>query len=431
MTVVTRFAPSPTGRLHIGSARVALFNYAFARKMGGKFLLRIEDTDAARSTTDNIESIFSDLEWLGLDYEDDVVYQSQQSLVYGGMADLLIKKGLAYGKDGSIFFKYNGDACVVNDAVYGDVRYPQSEPRDICILRADGMATFHFANVVDDIWSKVTHIIREQDHLINTPIHNALRKAFDADLPVYAHLPMILNEQGGKMSKREGGGMVSIQTLREQGYAPQVVLNCLALLGWTHPDRIEKFDLDNICRVFDIKDIRQNNVKFDQKKLDAFNREYMSEAIQLGLLPDYIRQHRPQLWEWLCRRWPNASDRDFLISRCLGRGCVGRVDNLAEAADLWDFLMNDDPIPALTDEQRRLVALTRDTVEQFRVTIIDDLKKNSERIGAKFGDVAGALRLALTGSNVTPPLELVIHALPEDSVRRRLAAAVAGGCVSA
>lgn len=430
MSVITRFAPSPTGRLHIGSARVALFNFAFARKMSGKFFLRIEDTDTARSTTENIESIFSDLEWLGLDYEDNVVYQSQQRKLYREMADALLKKNLAFEKDGSVFFRHDGAESVVKDAVYGDVLYPQSEPRDICIIRSDGMGTFHFANVVDDIDLGVTHIIRGQDHLVNTPIHNALRQAFGVSLPVYAHLPMILNQEGGKMSKREGGGMVSLQTLQEKGYAPQVVINCLGLLGWTHPDRIEKFDLDDICQVFDIKDIRQNNAKFDQVKLDAFNRKAMRDIVLTSAFSDFIRVHRPQLWDWLCRRWPTG-DRDSLISACLGKGCVGRTDSLATAADLWAFLMESDPTPSLSNAQRLLVADAKDVVEKFGSTLLFDLGQVSETKGHKLGDVANALRLALTGSKVTPPLDLIVSALPPEVVQRRLAAAIAGESISA
>ena len=280
-----RFAPSPTGLLHIGGARTALFNWLYARHTGGKFILRIEDTDAARNTPEAVAIIFKGLKWLGLDWDEGAqegggargdlgpYYQSQRSDIYKSYVDKLLAADKAYKEaDGAIRFRLPKTPGLVRDLICGDITFERTTEPDPTIVRKDGSPVFHFVNVVDDLEMKITHVIRGEDHLSNTHKHIALFEAFGAQPPHYAHIPLILNTNGSKMSKRDEGA--SIGDYMDQGYLPEAVRNYLCLLGWSPKDNREVVDIREVVEKFDLPQVNRGNARFDINKLYWINGEY-------------------------------------------------------------------------------------------------------------------------------------------------------------
>src|SRR5687767_225412 len=292
MKVRVRFAPSPTGFLHIGGARTALFNWLYARHTGGTFILRIEDTDAARNTQEAVEVILDGLRWLGLHWDEGPLtgeatgaskgdrgpyFQSQRRDNYQRRVEALLSRGLAYEQDGAIKFKMQREPVVIPDLVVGNVTRELTDREkldpDFVIVRSDGQPVFHFVNVVDDLDMGITHVIRGEDHLSNTAKHIALFRAFGVEPPKYAHIPLILNLDGSKMSKSEHGAALS--SYMEEGYAPEAVVNYLCLLGWSPKDNREKMSLQEVVERFDLPHILRHNARFDMKKLQWLNGEYI------------------------------------------------------------------------------------------------------------------------------------------------------------
>jgi glutamyl/glutaminyl-tRNA synthetase len=280
--VRVRFAPSPTGFFHIGSARTALFNWLYARHTGGVFILRVEDTDKSRNTAEFLEVIYSSLRWLGLDWDEGPgaggafgpYLQSERGGIYREYLERLKATGRTYEKDGATVFKISGEPQVITDAIRG--RVERTEEKDFVIVRSDGNPVFHFVNVVDDIAMQVTHVIRGEDHLSNTSKHTELFKAFGAPLPTYAHIPLILKQNGpGKMSKRDQGALV--EEYRDRGFIPEALVNFLCLLGWSPKGDREKLPLAEIVSLFDLPGINQSNARFDEKKLAHMNMVYLHE----------------------------------------------------------------------------------------------------------------------------------------------------------
>ena len=275
-----RFAPSPTGFFHIGSARTALFNWLYARHTGGTFVLRIEDTDKERNGEEYLNVLKDGMKWLGLDWDEgpDVggnygpYFQSKRDDIYKNFLEILRKKGRAYDKDGAVFFKVSGEKQVLHDAVYGDVE--RLEEKDFPIFRSNGTPVFHFVNVVDDICMEITNVIRGQDHLTNTNKHIELFKAFDAPLPQFAHIPLILKPDGhGKMSKRDRGAL--IEEYQQKNFLPAAVRNYLCLLGWNPKNDKEIMDISEIIELFDFHGIVKSNARFDERKMAHFNTEHI------------------------------------------------------------------------------------------------------------------------------------------------------------
>lgn len=300
MTAVrTRFAPSPTGFFHIGSARTALFNWLYARHTGGKFILRIEDTDAARNTQEFLDVILQSMRWLGMDWDEgpevggDVgpYFQSQRSDFYKEKVQELINAGRAYEKDGAIWFRLEGERrteyddfakkdiekvaavpVVIDDIIRG--RVERAEDRDFVIVRSSGEPVFHLVNVVDDIAMGITHVIRGEDHLSNTSKHVELYKAFGVPPPKFAHIPLILKTEGsGKMSKRDRGAL--IEEYQARHFLPAAVRNYLCLLGWTPKDGREVLPIGEIIEQFELGDVHQSNARFDERKMAFVNQEYL------------------------------------------------------------------------------------------------------------------------------------------------------------
>src|SRR6266705_1520705 len=294
MKIRVRFAPSPTGYLHIGGARTALFNWLYARHTGGTFILRIEDTDAARNSQEAVEVILDGLRWLGLHWDEGPLtgaatgpakgdrgpyFQSQRRENYERRVEALLARGLAYEHDGAVKFKMPLQPVVIPDLVVGSVtrELPDREKLDpdFVIVRSDGQPVFHLVNVVDDLEMGITHVIRGEDHLSNTAKHIALFRAFGVEPPKYAHIPLILNSDGSKMSKRDQGA--SLSTYMQEGYAPEALVNYLSLLGWSPKGNREKLSQPETIELFDLPHILRHNARFDLAKLIWLNGEYIRE----------------------------------------------------------------------------------------------------------------------------------------------------------
>src|SRR3954463_1766798 len=281
-----RFAPSPTGYLHIGGARTALFNWLYARHTGGTFVLRVEDTDRARNTEEAARAIYDGLRWLGLDWDEGPhaggdygpYFQSEREEIYRSYLERLRAAGRVYDDQGSVRFRFARENVVMEDVICGhveiDLANPETNP-DMTIRRPDGSWIFHFVNVVDDIEMKISHVIRGEDHLSNTPKHIQLYQAFGATPPRFAHIPLILNRDGSKMSKRDQGA--ALGTYIEQGYAPEAVRNYLCLLGWSPKDNREKVEIDEVIRLFELEKINRRNAAFDLNKCFWLNGQYIAQ----------------------------------------------------------------------------------------------------------------------------------------------------------
>src|SRR5256712_11603542 len=287
-----RFAPSPTGFLHIGGARTVLFNWLYARHTGGTFILRIEETDVARNTQEAVNVILNGLRWLGLDWDEGPIggeatgpskgeyepyFQSRRKENYQRRVEALLSHGLAYEHEGAVKFKMPREPITIQDLVVGEVRREltdreQLDP-DFVIVRSDGQPVFHLVNVVDDLEMNITHVIRGEDHLSNTAKHIALFRSFGVEPPKYAHIPLILNIDGTKMSKRDQGA--SLTTYMDEGYAPEALVNYLSLLGWSPKGNREKLPLPDIVELFDLPQILRHNARFDINKLHWLNGEYI------------------------------------------------------------------------------------------------------------------------------------------------------------
>ncbi|MBV8329893.1 MAG: glutamate--tRNA ligase, partial [Verrucomicrobia bacterium] len=271
-SVRVRFAPSPTGFLHVGGARTALFNWLFARHHKGTFILRIEDTDKSREREQAVQVIYDGLRWLGLTWDEGAgvggehgpYFQSERNPIYEKYLSLLVSKGSVYADEGAIRFRSPRKPVIVDDIVCGRIEFDRTMDPDMTIRRPDGSWIFHFVNVVDDLEMQISHVIRGEDHLTNTSKHVELYQAFDAVPPKFAHIPLILNRDGSKMSKRDAGS--SVASYIEQGYAPEALRNYLCLLGWSPKDNREKIEIEEVIQLFDLTKINRRNAAFDLDK---------------------------------------------------------------------------------------------------------------------------------------------------------------------
>ncbi len=287
MTVRTRFAPSPTGYLHVGGARTALFNWLFARKHGGVFVLRVEDTDEARNTEEARQAIFDGMNWLGLDWDEGPekggnygpYYQSERKAVYDAWFRKLVDAGRVYEDGGAWRFQFDRKPVTMNDLVCGEVTIDyrdESNTPDMVVKRSDGSYVFHFVNVVDDLEMEITHVIRGEDHLMNTPKHLQLIEAFGCQAPKYAHIPLILNPDGSKMSKRDEGAAVG--DYPRQGFLSSAVVNFIALLGWNPKTEREIFTLKELSELFSLENVNRSPARFDLEKCKWVNQQHLQSV---------------------------------------------------------------------------------------------------------------------------------------------------------
>ena len=445
MSVRVRFAPSPTGYLHIGGARTALFNWLYARHTGGTFVLRIEDTDEARNTQEAVNVILEGLRWLGMDWDEGPVtadahgpskgphgpyFQSQRKDIYAKRVQELKDRGAAYEHEGAVRFRMERAPIVIPDVVVGDVTRPLTDREvlepDFVIVRSDGQPVFHFVNVVDDLEMGITHVIRGEDHLSNTAKHIALFRAFGVEPPNYAHIPLILNKDGSKMSKRDRGA--SLNTYMEEGYVPAAVVNYLCLLGWSPKDNREKLPIDEVIKRFDLPQILRHNAKFDMDKLDWLSGEYLRE------LDDATFQAGGAA---ALRRGGCATERysaEYL--RAAIDTCKGKVKKFSELPAYAGFYFTDnvklDPAALAKDftaENKPRVARLREAFAAVAGFNAATLEQTLKAVAAEFGVKAGVLvhpvRMATTGAASGPSLYHLLEILGKERVLRRMDGALA------
>ena len=440
MKVRVRFAPSPTGFLHIGGARTALFNWLYARRTGGTFILRIEDTDAARNTQEAVNVILSSLRWLGLDWDEGPIsadatgpgkgefgpyFQSQRRENYQRRVEALLSHGLAYEDQGAIRFKMNREPIVISDLVVGDVKREltdreQLEP-DFVIVRSDGQPVFHFVNVVDDLEMNITHVIRGEDHLSNTAKHIALFRAFGVEPPKYAHIPLILNSDGTKMSKRDKAA--SLTTYMEEGYAPEALVNYLCLLGWSPKNNREKMPVQDVIDAFDLPRILRHNARFDLTKLNWLAGEYVREMNEERFYELSI--HALARAGLDTNQFPSAYVRAALDT-CKGKfklfgelpgyaGFYFREDiTYDEEAAAREFVSENQP--RLTRLREALAALEPFEADPIGATF----KQVAQELGLKTGLLVHPARLACCGSTAGPSLYHLMAILGKPRVLQRI-----------
>jgi len=461
MSVRTRFAPSPTGYLHIGGARTALFCYLFARQHGGEFVLRIEDTDQARSTDESVQAILDGMEWLGLDYDEGPFYQTKRFDRYREVVAQLMESGHAYhcyctpaeldemretamankqkpryngywrdrtdappaGVEPVVRFKnpLDGDV-VINDAVKGDIVVSNKELDDLVIMRSDGTPTYNLTVVVDDMDMKISHVIRGDDHVNNTPRQINILHALGAQLPVYAHLPMILGEDGKRLSKRHGA--VSVLQYKDDGYLPSALLNYLVRLGWSHQDQ-ELFSMEEMVKLFSLDAVNRSGSVFDNKKLDWVSQHYLQTTpkAELGeaLMP-YV----------------TALGIDTSVGPDLGDVADilrERAKTLLDMANAATYFYK---APAAYDEKAAkkqfkaatapvLVAVSDALagVEPWKPEPIQAaMEATVAALEIGFGKLGQPLRLAVTGGTASPGMDQTLAMLDKADVLERIKAAI-------
>jgi len=457
--IITRFPPSPTGHLHIGGARTALFNWLYARHTGGKFILRIEDTDVERSTTQSAEGIIRSLEWLGIDWDEGPYFQSQRMAIYADYIQRLLDAGHAYyctcsterlkemrekalaegrnptydgtcrekrlppSDDAVVRFRTpDTGKTVLDDRVKGGIAFDNTEIGDFIIQRSDKNPTYNFAVVVDDITMGVNTIIRGDDHVTNTPRQILMYKALDSELPLFAHVPMVLGRDRSRLSKRHGA--MSVLEYRDTGYLPDGLINALVRLGWSHGDQ-EFFTRKELIDLFSLEHIGTSAGVFDPDKLLAINAEHIKKSDPAVLAP--------HLLPFLKEKGYAAENNDYLHSAI--RTLLLRSKTLQEMADKAAFYY-EDPLsydPAAT--AKFLVPQNIEILEMLaeKLTALDSLTEKDqepafaavmEKTGKKFGKIAQPVRVALTGRTESPGIFETIEALGRRKTLERLAAAV-------
>jgi glutamyl-tRNA synthetase len=411
MSVRVRMAPSPTGLLHIGNVRTALFNWLFARHEGGEFRLRIENTDTAREVYEATEQIQESLRWLGLDWDGEVTFQLDRMDDTRAVGERLVEEGIAYRDDGAIRFRMPDEGVTAfDDVVLGRVEVQNVELEDVVLVRSDGRPTYNFASPLEDHWDEITHVIRGPDHISNTPKQIHVLRAVGADPPVYAHVPNVNGADGSKLSKRHGA--VSVQDFRAAGYVPEALMNFLALLGWAPDGETTIMSRDELVERFLLERVGSSPATFDYAKLDWMNGVYLRV-----LPPDEYADRLVAYLREQGSEWPEDGIRAAapLVQEKIGR--------LGEFADFAGFLFHDvEPDPALLDH--RIVAAAVDalraTVPWSAEAIESSLKQLCEELGEKPRTVYLPIRVAVTGSRVSPGLYESLELLGKDRALERL-----------
>ncbi|HEV8694870.1 MAG TPA: glutamate--tRNA ligase [Lysobacter sp.] len=467
MTCRTRFAPSPTGYLHIGGARTALYCWLEARRRGGQFILRIEDTDQERNVQEAVDAILQAMDWLGMNYDEGPIYQTQRLDRYREVAEQMVATGKAYYayetkeeleamREAALAAKekprYNGayreqnapafdDAhrddpnrvirfknplegtVVWEDKVKGRIEISNSELDDLVIFRSDGFPTYNFAVVVDDIDMAITDVVRGDDHVNNTPRQINIYQALGAPVPYFAHLPMILNEDGEKLSKRTGAA--DVMQYRDAGYLPHALLNYLARLGWSHGDQ-EIFSIAEMTSLFDLKDVNAKASRLDSAKLGWLNQQYLKSDD-----PNEVAKHLE--WHLLNSSYDLAKGpkpADIVIAL---RDRVQTLKDMAERAAVWFNPLTEYDGAAvakhltaaaqapLADARERLAKLASWTAESVSAA----LHETAEALGVGMGKVAQPMRVAITGTQVSPDISQTVYLAGQGEAVKRIDAALA------
>ena len=430
-SVRVRFAPSPTGLLHIGGARTALFNWLYARHMGGTFVLRVEDTDQSRNTEEAVKVIFKGMQWLGLDWDEGPdgkgdrgpYFQSQRGSIYAKYLEKLQATGKTYEDGGALKFRMPKTPAVVKDLVCGDVTFDRTNEPDLVIRRKDGSPVFHFVNVVDDLEMGITHVIRGEDHLTNTQKHLALYEALGVEPPKFAHIPLILNQSGSKMSKRDDGA--ALEFYEKAGYLPAGVRNYLCLLGWSPGENQEIVPLPELIQRFELKDLNRSNARFDAVKLFWVNGEYWRA------LPD--TDFEKFTTEYLASACPESSSMDAGLKDGLRKIMREKVRTGQELADWFQPYLTEDYI--YTEEARKKQLSNPDALKLLNALLagfaglsqpFDEAKaevvcqKVAEEASLKPAKVIHLIRAAVSGRTVGPSLFALLAVLGLARVQSRL-----------
>ena len=456
MTVVTRFAPSPTGFLHVGGARTALYSWLYAKSQGGKFVLRIEDTDIERSTQEAIDAILEGMEWLGLTWDDGPYYQTQRFDRYKALINEMVEEGKAYkcfmssaeldgirekqkangekprypgtwrdrtdhpeGQPYAIRFKTPLEGSVtVKDHIRGNIEIANSELDDLIILRSDGTPTYNFCVVVDDWDMGITHVVRGEDHINNTPRQINILKALDAPVPEYAHVSMILGDDGKKLSKRHGA--VSVMQYRDDGFLPQALLNYLVRLGWSHGDQ-EIFSKEEMIELFSLDAIGQSASAFNTDKLIWLNQHYIKELPVSEVLP-YAQWHFDQ-------QGIDVSNGPSLADVINVQ--ADRVKTLKELAEISRYFYQEYEDFDEKAAKKHLRPVAQEPLEAVKVsllaldtwntqTIHDAINQTAENLGIGMGKVGMPLRVAVTGSGNSPSLDVTLNLLKIEQIAQRI-----------
>lgn len=461
MTVRTRFAPSPTGYLHVGGARTALYSYLYARRMGGQYVLRIEDTDLERSTEAAVQAIFDGLQWLGLKEDEGPYFQTRRFDRYKEVIQRMLAEGTAYrcycskerletlradqearkekprydghcrhhlpAADGVPFvvrFRNPDDGAVVwDDLILGRIEIANAELDDLIIARSDGSPTYNFCVVVDDYDMRITHVIRGNDHVSNTPKQINILKALGATLPAYGHLPMILGQDGQKLSKRHGA--VSVIQYRDEGFLPQALLNYLVRLGWSHGDQ-EIFSMEEMTALFDVKDVNKSAAAFDVKKLLWLNHHYIKT-----LPAAEVAAHLA--WHMADQKIDTANGPSLpQVVTALAERC----DNLKLLASSSRYFYEEFAEYDAAAAAKQLTTATRPALEALHRAFSEQSEWQAagihaaidsvcQSLGLGFGKVAPPLRVAITGSTASPSIDLTAELIGKTRVLARIARALA------
>lgn len=457
MKLTTRFAPSPTGYLHVGGARTALFSWLYARRHGGDFILRIEDTDRERSTEESVNAILEGMTWLGLAYDQGPFYQTHRFDRYKEIIQQLLDEGHAYycycsreeldemregqrarkekprytglcrsrteprdGVDPVIRFKNPTDGVVVvDDMVRGKVVFQNSELDDLIIARSDGTPTYNLTVVVDDLDMGLTHVVRGDDHLNNTPRQINILKALGAETPKYAHLPMILGSDGSRLSKRHGA--VSVMQYRDDGYLPEALLNYLVRLGWSHGDQ-EVFSLDEMVDLFDVVEVNNSASTFNPEKLLWLNQHYIKNST-----PEHVARHLT--WHLGQLDIDPAASGPELVK--VVEAQQERAKTLVEMAEnsrcfYLDFEEFDQKAAkknlkaAAAEPLKRIRGMLSELEIWDAEPIHEIVKETAEILDLKLGKVAQPLRVAATGTAISPPIDITLELIGQERVLKRI-----------
>lgn len=416
--VRVRIAPSPTGFAHVGTAYTALFNYAFARKSKGSFILRLEDTDVKRNVKGAGKAIYEGLSWLGLSWDEGPdkggdfgpYRQSDRLNIYKKRVEELLKKEMAYEDEGAVRFKNPGEDVSWNDLVRGEVTFPGDQVTDFVILKSDGYPTYNFAAAIDDSMMEITHVIRGEEHISNTPRQIALYKALGQKAPQFAHTPTLRNKERKKLSKRRDP--VDLRIYKEDGILPEALLNFLALLGWSHPEEKEIFSLDEFVKLFDLKDVRKAGPMFDTDKLGWINGQYIRKLSD----KDFVKRAKSFS--------PKKADQKTI--KKIAPLVKERIRKLSEFEGMTSFFFEEPKVKqkALGENYREHIekaisvlekvdSWEREKVDKALLSLVDERDFHT---GKFFMD----LRIAITGKKVTPPINDSIVILGKEKTLKRL-----------
>jgi glutamyl-tRNA synthetase len=418
MSVRVRMAPSPTGFLHIGGVRTFLFNWLFARHHGGEFRLRIENTDTSREVAEAVDQIQDSLRWLGLDWDGPVTFQLDRLDDCLEVAKRLVAEGTAYEDDGAIRFRMPDEGVTAwDDLVRGRVEFPNEKLEDVVLVRGDGRPTYNFASPLEDVWDEITHVIRAEDHISNTPKQINVIRAVGAELPIYAHVPNVNGADGKKLSKRHGA--TGVDEFRKSGYLPDALVNFLALLGWAPDGETTIMSRQELIERFSLERVSSSPAQFDYAKLDWMNGMYIR-----ALSVDEFAQ---ALILWLGEQ---GYDWDAVLVRRAAPLVQEKLTRLEEFPAYARFLFEDvQPDPAELNGGGDVVAAARDALaelEPFTAESIEaTLRGVLERLGLKPRQGFQPIRIAVTGSKISPGLFESIELLGRDETLARLSRAAA------